>query len=49
MIPDTKARGGVAEELNVSAGSVDATLQRMRLRYRELVRVKLADTARGIG
>src|SRR6185503_15019375 len=47
--PGHKARGGVAEELNVSAGSVDATLQRMRLRYRELVRGEIADTVAGSG
>ena len=47
--PGHKVRGGVAEELNVSAGSVDATLQRMRLRYRELVRGEIADTVAGSG
>jgi RNA polymerase sigma-70 factor (ECF subfamily) len=46
---DDKAFGNVAEELNASAGSVAATVHRMRQRYRELVRGEIADTVAGTG
>ena len=44
-----KAYGRVAEELNAHAGSIAATVQRMRQRYRELVRAEIADTVAGTG
>jgi len=44
-----KAYGRVAEELNVSAASIAGTVQRMRQRYRELVRAEIADTVAGTG
>ena len=44
-----KACGRVAEELNVSAASIAGTVQRMRQRYRELVRAEIADTVAGTG
>jgi RNA polymerase sigma-70 factor (ECF subfamily) len=46
---DEKAYGRVAEELDGSAGSIAATVQRMRQRYRELVRAEIADTVAGTG
>ena len=46
---DDKALGRVAEELNASAGSIAATVHRMRQRYRELVRAEIADTVAGTG
>ncbi len=44
-----KAYARVAEELNVSTASIAATVQRMRQRYRELVRAEIADTVAGTG
>ena len=44
-----KACGGMAEELNVAAESIKATVHRMRQRYRELVRGVIADTVAGSG
>jgi RNA polymerase sigma-70 factor (ECF subfamily) len=44
-----KACGSVAEELNVAAESITATIHRMRQRYRELVRGVIADTVAGSG
>jgi RNA polymerase sigma-70 factor (ECF subfamily) len=46
---DDKVYARVAEELNVSAGSIAGTIQRMRQRYRELVRAEIADTVAGTG
>ena len=43
------AYGPVAEELNVSGGSVAVAVHRMRQRYRELVRAEIADTVAGTG
>jgi RNA polymerase sigma-70 factor (ECF subfamily) len=45
--PEPKAHGEAAAELNVSASSLDATIQRLRQRYRELVRGEIADTVAG--
>jgi len=44
-----KVFGRVAEDLNVSAGSIAVTVHRMRQRYRELVRAEIADTVAGTG
>jgi RNA polymerase sigma-70 factor (ECF subfamily) len=44
-----KACARVAEELNAHAGSIAANVQRMRQRYRELVRAEIADTVAGTG
>ena len=44
-----KACARVAEELNVSAASIEASVHRMRQRYRELVRAEIADTVAGTG
>jgi RNA polymerase sigma factor (sigma-70 family) len=39
----------VAQELNVSAGSIAVAVHRMRQRYRELVRAEIADTVASPG
>ena len=44
-----KACAREAEELNAHAGSIAATVLRMRQRYRELVRAEIADTVAGTG
>jgi RNA polymerase sigma-70 factor (ECF subfamily) len=38
------AYGPVAQELNLSAGSITLAAQRMRQRYQQLVRAEIADT-----
>lgn len=47
--PGDGVYGPATRELNVSAGSITVIVQRMRQRYRELVRAEIADTVASTG